>query len=280
MNDQAKPLSGALNAYDAAPVGTRFPVFSALVDQARQDRYHQTTDINGAVFAGTADISIFAQDVFRAIAKAGLPNDGRILVRQRLFQTGRVALGEILSVEAEVGPYGEGPRGRYLNCHIAFRRANQTVPLRMMTEHLLPFDEVPAPGAKMPGKKPAGGAEDPRAGMAAVGSLKLSPEKVMGYSEEAGNQIHFDPEFAASRGYRTPLAQGPMQLTAMHGAIVARAMPWEMDLETRFLRPVFWDDELSLFSDPERRMYRCVDGHGKLTAEAVLHHLTTVDMEP
>jgi acyl dehydratase len=275
MNDQAKPLSGALNAYDAAPVGTRFPVFFALVDQARQDRYHQTTDINGAVFAGLADISIFAQDVFRAIAKAGLPNDGRILVRQRLFQTGRVALGEVLSVEVEVGPYDEGPRGRYLTCHIAFRRANQTVPLRMVTQHLLPYDEAPTPGAKTPGK-----AEDPRAGMEVVGALKLSPEKVMGYSEEVGNRIHFDPEFAASRGYRMPLAQGPMQLTAMHGAIVAQAMPWEMDLEIRFLRPVFWDGELTLYSDPERRVYRCIDGNGKLTAEAVLHHLTTVDMEP
>lgn len=277
MNDQVKQLSGTLNAYDAAPSGTRFPVFSSRVDRARQDRYHAATDIAGEIFREVADVSIFAQDVSRAIAKAGLPNDGRVLVRQRLFQTGRIALDEALSVEAEVGAYGEGPRGRILNCHIAFRRANQTVPLRMVTEHLLPYDEVPAAksGAPSSAKRP-----DPRDGMQAVGSLHLSPEKVMGYAEEVGNQIHFVPEFAASRGYRAPLAQGLMQLTALHGAIVGRALPWEMDLEIRFLRPVFWDAELTLYSDPDGGLYRCVNQDSKLTAEAVLRHLTTVDMEP
>lgn len=276
MNDQAKTLSGALNAYDGCPAGTRFPVFSSHVDQARQARYHRNTDVAGGDFADLADISVFAQDVSRAIAGAGLPNDGRVLVCQRLFQTGRIRLGEALSVEGEIGPYGEGPRGRHLNCRIAFRRANRTVPLRMVTEHLLPYGEAPAPR----NKAAAAQREDPRTGMSPVGALSLSPEKVMGYAEEVGNQIHSDPAFAQSRGYRAPLAQGLMQLTAMHGAIVRRAMPWEMDLETRFLRPVFWDSQLTLYSDPAGRLYRCIDQDGKLTAEARLHHLTTQDMEP
>ncbi|NQV61863.1 MAG: hypothetical protein HQ502_19505 [Alphaproteobacteria bacterium] len=276
MNDQAKPLSGALSAYDETPAGTRFPVFSSHVDQVRQAHYHRTTDVTGADFANLADVSVFAQDVSRAITKAGLPNDGRVLVRQRLFQTGRIRLGEALSVEGEVGPYGEGPRGRYLTCRVAFRRADRTVPLRMATEHLLPYDEAP----KAPGKAAAAKREDPRIGMQPVGNLNLNPEKVMGYAKEVGNKIHSDPEFAQSRGYRAPLAQGLMQLTALHGAIVKRAMPWEMDLETRFLRPVFWDSQLTLYSDPLGRLYRCIDQDGKLTAEATLHHLTTQDMEP
>jgi hypothetical protein len=53
-----------------------------------------------------------------------------------------------------------------------------------------------------------------------------------------------------------------------------------MDLDTRFMRPVFWDGELTLYADPDRRCYRCIDQDGKLTAEAVVHHLTTEDMEP
>ncbi|MDA1099300.1 MAG: MaoC family dehydratase [Proteobacteria bacterium] len=276
MNDQAKTLGGALNAYDDAPVGTRFPVFSSHIDQARQAHYHQTTDISGALFDGLADVSIFAQDVSRAVTMAGLPNDGRVLVCQRLFQTGRIRLGEALSVEGEIGPYGEGPRGRYLTCHVAFRRANGTVPLRMATEHLLPYDETPAVRKKTAAAK----RDDPRLGMQSVGNLKLNPEKVMGYAKEVGNKIHSDPVFARSRGYRAPLAQGLMQLTALHGVIVQRAMPWEMDLETRFLRPVFWDDQLTLYSDPAGRLYRCIDQDGKMTAEAKLHHLTTRDMEP
>ncbi len=275
MNDQTKSLSGALAAYDASPAGTRFPVFTSHVGRARQDHYHHTTDVSGEDFADLADVSVFAQDVSRAVTKAGLPNDGRVLVRHRLFQTGRIRLDEVLQVEGEIGPYGEGPRGRFLNCRTAFRRANRTVPLRMATEHLLPYGQAPAVRRKGAGKR-----EDPRFGMQAVGSLNLSPEKVMGYAKEVGNRIHSDPEFARSRGYRAPLAQGLMQLTALHGAIVRRAMPWEMDLEARFLRPVFWDSQLTLYSDPLGRLYRCIDQDGKLTAEAKLHHLTTQDMEP
>lgn len=274
MNDRPKTLTGVLKAYDASPAGTRFPVFVSHVDRARQDHYHRTTDVRSEVFADLADVSILAQDVSRAVSKAGLPNDGRVLVSQRLFQTGRINLNEVLSVEGEIGPYGAGPRGRYLNCHTAFRRANRTVPLRMVTKHLLPYGEAPQR------KAAAATRQDPRLGMEPVGSLKLSPEKVMGYAREVGNKIHFDPEFAQARGYRAPLAQGLMQLTALHGAIVERATPWEMDLETRFLRPVFWDSELTLYSDPAGRLYRCVDQDGKLTAEAKVHHLTTQDMEP
>ena len=275
MNDQAKILSGALNAYDASPAGTRFPVFSSYIDRARQSHYHHTTGVSGAAFADLVDVSVFAQDVSRAIAKAGLPNDGRVLVRQRVFQTGHIRLDEVLSVEGEIGPYGEGPRGRYLTCRVAFRRADRTVPLRMATEHLLPYGEAPARRRKAAAKR-----EDPRLGMQPVGSLKLNPENVMGYAKEVGNQIHFDPEFAQSRGYRAPLAQGLMQLTALHGAIVKRAMPWEMDVEICFLRPVFWDSQLTLYAGLAGQVYRCIDQDGKLTAEATLHHLTAQDMEP
>ncbi len=273
-NDQQRTLSGALGAYNQVGEGTSLPPLTTSVDRKRQDRYHRNADVAGAAFADVADVSIFAQDVSRVIAGAGLPNDGRVLVRQRIFQTGRVKLDHELRVEAVVGPYGEDARGRYLNCEVAFRRRDRTVPLRMATEHLLPFAELPSR------KSSPNGRADPRDGMEEVGSLHLTPEKVTGYASEVGNQIHTDPAFAEARGYRAPIAQGLMQLTALHGVIVNQAVPWEMDLEIRFLRPAFWDVELTLLADPERRRFRCVDQDGKATAEAVLHHLTTEDMEP
>ena len=278
IKDQAKDLSGALNAYDGATAGTRFPVLSSHVDQARQDRHHHAAnvgeDVTGAAFGAIADATIFAQDISRVIVNAGLPDDGRVLIRQRIFQTGRVRLDEVLTVEAEVQPFGESTRGRHLHCTTAFRRADQTVPLRMATEHILPF-------ATPPEKSPSNADRpDPVAGMDVVGGLMLNPDKVASYAEEVGNKIHTDPEVAQSRGFRAPIAQGLMQLTALHGAIVSYAMPWEMDLDTRFIRPAFWDSELTLYADPDRRCYRCIDQDGKLTAEAVLHHLTVEDMEP
>ncbi len=274
MNDQANILSDELNAYDRVSEGTRWPAMLTHVDGERQERYHQILAVDGAIFGTLADVSIFAQDVSRTIAKAGLPNDGRILLSQRIFQTGYVRLGEELSVEAEVGPDSDGPRGRYLTCNIGFRRTNRAVALRMVTQYLLPFAKVP----DLP--RTTTTPLDPAQGMEVVGCLELTPEKVAEFSQEVGNLLHSDPEYARSRGFRAPIAQGLTQLIAMHSAVVNQAMPWEMDLQTRFVRPVFWDSKLVLYADPGRRLYRCVDQHGKMTAEATLNHLTIVDMEP
>ncbi len=274
MNDQANTLSDELNAYDRVSEGTRWPTMLTHVDGERQERYHQILAVDGGLFGTLADVSIFAQDVSRVIAKAGFPNDGRILLSQRILQTGYVCLDEELYVEAEAGPDSDGPRGRYLICHVGFRRTNQAVALRLVTQYLLPFAKV----TDLP--KSAAIHPDPTQGMEVVGCLELTPEKVAEFSQEVGNLLHSDPEYARSRGFRAPIAQGLTQLIAMHGAVVNQAMPWEMDLQARFVRPVFWDSELVLYADPGRRLYRCVDQHGKMTAEATMNHLTIVDMEP
>ena len=274
MNDQAKTLSDELHAYDRVSEGTRWPTMLTHVDGERQERYHQILAVDGAIFGTLADVSILAQDVSRVIAKAGFPNNGRILLSQRIFQTGYVCLDEELYVEAEVGPDSDGPRGRYLTCHVGFRRTNQAVALRLVTQYLLPFAEAP----NLP--RTTITPPDPAQGMEVVGRLELTPANVAEFAQEAGNLIHLDPEYAYARGFRAPIAQGLMQLTAIHSAVVKQAMPWEMDLHTRFVRPVFWDSELVLYADPGRRLYRCVDQHGKMTAEATLNHLTIVDMEP
>ncbi|SVB67108.1 uncharacterized protein METZ01_LOCUS219962, partial [marine metagenome] len=228
MNDQANILSDELNAYDRVSEGTRWPAMLTHVDGERQERYHQILAVDGAIFGTLADVSIFTQDVSRTIAKAGFPNDGRILLSQRIFQTGYVRLGEELSVEAEVGPDSDGPRGRYLTCNIGFRRTNRAVALRMVTRYLLPFAKVP----DLP--RTTTTPLDPAQGMEVVGCLELTPENVTKFAQEAGNLIHSDPEYAHARGFRAPIAQGLMQLTAMHSAVVKQAMPWEMDLQTRF----------------------------------------------
>ena len=274
MNDQAKTLSDELHAYDRVSEGTRWPTMLTHVDGERQARFHRILAVDGAIFGTLADVSIFAQDVSRVIAKAGFPNNGRILLSQRIFQTGYVCLDEELYVEAEVGSDCDGPRGRYLTCHVGFRRTNQAVALRLVTQYLLPFAE--APNLPRTTIIPS----DPAQGMEVVGRLELTPANVAEFAQEAGNLIHSDPEYAYARGFRAPIAQGLMQLTAIHSAVVKQAMPWEMDLHTRFVRPVFWDSELVLYADPGRRLYRCVDQHGKMTAEATLNHLTIVDMEP
>ncbi|MDP6342338.1 MAG: MaoC/PaaZ C-terminal domain-containing protein [Alphaproteobacteria bacterium] len=275
MTDNGSDLAGELNAYDGAPAGTRLPPFEIAVSPERQKQHHAVSDVDGGPFGAWADVSIFCQANAEATRRAGLPNDGRLHTRHRVLQAGYIRLDEALTIQGEIAPYRDGPRGRVLNCHFTFRRADGTVPLRMETEHLLPYREPPLPDRR---RQAAGG--DDADGMRPIGALRITPEKVAGFSPEGGNLIHHDEAFARARGYRAPLAQGLMQLAALHGVIARQGLPWEMDLEIRFRRPVFWDSTLEIMASADGRRLCCLNEDGKATATAELRHLTTESMEP
>ncbi len=258
---------GDLGAWDDIPAGYRFPDFQVTVDRARQDAYHAATDVDGDRFGDRADVSIFAQDTSIAAGRAGLPKDGRIHTRHQIRQSAPIAVGDRLTLRGRVEPFGRSPRGRVLHCAFDFIAADGGRPLTMRADYLLPtggVDRTPAP-------RPTAAA-NPRAGFASVGACQLTPEKVAAYSREVGNRIHFDPAFAAERGFRAPLAQGLMQVTAVMGAIAATGAPSVLDLELWFRRPLFWDDRFEVLADPGRRRFRCVGPSGKPSGDAVRRH--------
>lgn len=257
---------GDLSAWNDIPAGYRFPDFQVAVDRARQNAYHRAADVDTDRFGGHADVSIFAQDTSIAAGRAGLPKDGRIHTRHRIQQTAPIAIGDILTLRGRVEPFGQSPRGRVLHCAFDFIAADDSVPLTMQADYLLPAGSTPPPTSRPTAT------EDPRAGLTTVGACQLTPAKVTAYSREAGNRIHFDPAFAAERGFRAPLAQGLMQVTAVMGAIVERGAPSALDLELQFRRPLFWDDRFEVLADPERRLFRCIGPSGKPSGEAVLRH--------
>jgi len=267
-------LAGALDAYYEAGEGMALPRFRTGVDAARQAHYHRCCEIDGGGFAGQADVTILAQDNSRATTKASLPNDGRVHTRQVIRQRQPVPVGEALVVTGRIGGYRDSRRGRLLTCLFAYLRSDGSVPLEMECEYLLPFAEPPP--APAPGDAPRQGrGSPPDAGAwTTATTLALTPARVTAYSEEVGNQIHFDPEFARARGYRAPLAQGLMQLTCMHAALVAAlGAPAGMDLEVRFLRPVFWDDTLQIQHTRDHRLFRCSTDDSRSTAEMTVARL-------
>ncbi|HZD26586.1 MAG TPA: MaoC family dehydratase [Alphaproteobacteria bacterium] len=266
-------LAGELNAYDDAPEGTQLARFQTGVDRRRQAHYHACTGIASEAFGEVADVTILAQDNSRATTRAGLPNDGRVHIRHVIRQRGRVRLGEELVINGRIGPYRQTRRGKLLTCLFGFLRGDASVPLEMETEYLLPFAAPPA--ARPAAERAARPADaDPLAGMTLTGELVLTPERVTGYSSEVGNRIHFDPEFAKAAGYEAPLAQGLMELTALHGALVQEfGPPEQIDLEVRFLRPVTWEAALEIVRDAEARTWRCVGADGRVTAEMTVSRL-------
>lgn len=272
MTDPADPgreLIGELNAYDAAAEGTVLPRFQVSVDRGRQRRYHRACGIDTKRFGDIADVTILAQDNAVALTRADLPNDGRIHTRHVVRQRQVILLNEPLVLNGRIAGYRNSHRGRFLTCTFAFLRPDLTVPLEMEGEYLLPF-ETPDPG---PRKRTARASD--QTSFEEIGALALTPEKVREYSKEVGNDIHFDPAFARARGYRAPLTQGLMLLTAMHGALISKVgMPQELDLDIEFRRPVFWDQKLPIVADSDTRTLRCLNDDDKVAAEATIQHLT------
>jgi acyl dehydratase len=235
--------------------GFRFPALEARVTAERRRLHHRCCDVPEGRFGDLADVSIFGQDTALAAVAAGLPLDGRIHLRCVLRQAAAIALGERLRLEGRVLPYGPSPRGRLLNAAFAFRRADGSLPLEIEMQYLLPG---PATGERAMRETEA------PAAFAPLAALALTPEKVTGYSAEVGNLIHFDVAFARAAGFRAPLAQGQMQVTAALGALAAQGLPDAFTLDSRFLRPLHWDERATIEATADRSRLRFVAPDGRV----------------
>ena len=76
---------------------------------------------------------------------------------------------------------------------------------------------------------------------------RLVPEDVAAFSDEAENLIHSDPQVARRFGYRAPIAAGLMASHFMMEMLARPGTVERLEMEIRFLRPMFWDDELRIF---------------------------------
>ena len=251
-----------MKGWDAVAEGFRFPTLEACVTAERQRRHHQACDVPEGAFGGRADPSILGQDTALAAVKAGLPLDGRIHLRCLIRQRRPVALGERLRLEGRVLPFGPSPRGRLLNAAFTFHDSAGAEPLEMEMHYLLPG---PPTGERGPRE-----AEAAPAAFAPIAAMALTPEKVMAYSSEAGNLIHFDVDFAKAAGFRAPLAQGQMQVTAALGALAAAGLPEAFTLDSRFLRPLHWDERATVEATADRRRLRFLTADGRVAGTAEL----------
>jgi len=226
----------------------RLPPFETAITRARQARYHACCEVDGALFGDRADFSILGNDCLRAYNAAGLEIDGTVHLTQRFVRHANIAIDAPLVVRGRIATAEQTPKGRQLLYVFEVHGPDGAVAVTSEMGFLEADAAAlsPGPPARARTKRPAESTE----GLAPLACKRLTPERVMGYSEEVGNRIHFEPEFAQAIGYRAPIAQGQMSITWMVEVLEAAGAPARLELSARFLRPLFWDDSVEIKGAP------------------------------
>ncbi len=242
-----------------------FPDRTATRTRAYQERKLRACDVDPALYGDALETGLFGQDCFKAMTAGGVVLDGMVHMAQRFELRRPARLGDTLHQRGWVASDEEHPRGRRIVQIFEFLTRQGTVSARAEMFRLKPDPEKMGAGV---GARRA--SEDPRAGMIQIAEKTMRPQDVTAFSEDVGNLIHFDPDFAGRYGYRAPISQGIQTMVWMMGALAARACPTRLDVTARFARPVHWDDAVTLWRDERNAapaVLRAVNADGKLAAE-------------
>lgn len=240
-----------------------------------QDSRLLACGVDPVSYGDQAAASLFGQDCFKAMREAGHQVDGLVQTEQRFKQVQPIAVGEPLTQRGWIEAYDEVERGHRLHRTFEFVRHDGLVALVADVIGLVPDKEKWATAAAKAGKRTP---SDPREGFAPVAEKTMTPEDVTLFSSDVGNLIHFEPDFAANLGYRAPLAQGLQTMVWMMGRLTEDGPPVSFELSASFRRPVFWDDEASLWQrkgeDGFIDRLRALNAAGNLTAELTVASLS------
>tara|TARA_E500000305_G_scaffold73043_1_gene58897 strand:- start:850 stop:1674 length:825 start_codon:yes stop_codon:yes gene_type:complete len=255
--------------------GFRFPERPVIRTRDYQDSRLLACGVDPALYGDQAAAGLFGQDCFKAMRAAGHQVDGLVQTEQRFRQVEPIAVGETVTQRGWIEAYEEVPRGHRLHRTFEFVLKDGTVALTADVIGLVPDKEKWAAAAK---KAPQSAPSDPRDGHALVSEKSMTPEDVTLFSSDVGNLIHFEPDFAANLGYRAPLAQGLQTMVWMMGKLTEDGPPASFELAASFRRPVFWDEEASLWLHRAKTGFidrmRALNAGGKMTAELTVSSLS------
>lgn len=245
-------------------VGHVLPEWPSVVDVARQGRYHAAARIDPALFGDVVDASVLANDCLHGARPRDALGAKRLHAGVRVRQAAPIPLGAPLAVAATVEALVPAKRGRYIHIDFAFRTSDGATPVRIDHKSLI-LDPTPLPkNARSAPPPPAEGFETTRA-------LQLTPEMVSGYSWEFPHlDGHHDQAAAEAIGMRAPIAQGLMGFTLLFAERTRMGAARAFDVEARFTRPIFWDEELRLQARGDRE-FRALNPAGKTVSELVVH---------
>ncbi|MGZ0186573.1 MAG: hypothetical protein ACKVH0_00960 [Alphaproteobacteria bacterium] len=245
-------------------VGHALPLWETSVTAERQATYHKYAAIDGSLYGAMADASVLANDCLHGARPREALGAKRLHAGVRVRQTAPLSLGTPLTVAATVEALRPAKRGRYIHIDFAFQQADGATPIRIDHKSLI-LDPTPLP------KNAASQPPAPETGYEEVRRLQLTPEMVSGYSFEFPHlEGHHDPEAAARIGMRAPIAQGLMGFTLLLAERMRIGAAQRFDVEASFVRPIFWDEELSLEARGDTE-FRALNPAGKTVSELLIH---------
>lgn len=245
-------------------IGHELQIWRTGVDAERQGRYHAAAGIDAGLFGDAVDASVLANDCLHGARPRDQLGAKRLHAGVRVRQSAPVPLGAPLDVVARVDDLVPAKRGRYIHIDFQFRLADGSTPIRIDHRSLI-LDPTPLPkNAASKPPAPADAFHDLR-------QLQLTPEMVSGYSWEFPHlEGHHDPEAAARIGMRAPIAQGLMGFTLLFAERAKRGRPTTFDVEAAFVRPIFWDDALTLQAQGDSDL-RAINSDGKTVSTLRVH---------
>ena len=240
--------------------GFAFETVEFAVERGFQQAKLRAAGLDAGRYGDLADPTFLGHGALKAMHESGISLLGQVHMTQRFRLHRAVRVEEPLTVAGEVTRIDTVPRGRQVWCRFSYRdREGREV---CQTER---SGLRPDPARKRgPGGGSAASADGD--GFKQIAEHRLTPEGVAAYSDDSMNAIHNDPEVAARFGFRAPIAAGLMGIHYYIAALAGDGTPERLNLAIRFLRPMFWDDRLSLHRRNGRM--RLVNPDGKPVSEA------------
>lgn len=226
--------------------GHEFPEHRLVVTSEYQHALHGFCDIPQSFYGDRADPTFLARYTIKVIGStmfACHPDRGYVHMVHRIRQHAPAKLDTPVTVRGCFTEIEPVPRGWIM--HGAFDYyAEDGTHLMTVEPQALMADQtrMPDKSAKKPERAP--GAADE--GFDVITRKQCTPEKVLGYCGDTNNKIHTDPEYAKGFGFRAPITAGNQIVNYQLEALSKDRMPDSFDVSIRFLRPVFWDDAISM----------------------------------
>jgi acyl dehydratase len=253
----------------------KYPEYEVCVDAKEQATKLSCCNIAPDVYGDYADVTHFAVETILAAKRGGASINGSVHVSQDFEVRAPVKLGETLTLRGEVTSVEPVPKGDMVACRFEFVRPNGDVPL-VLGRTSLRADPSRMHAPKNTQRRAKTSPEPSNLQLAS--SHQLEPEKVARYSDEADNLIHSDPAVAKQFGFEKPIAGGLMAVRYMMSHLWRNGPVASLNMSVRFMRPMFWDDELKLHVSeaPAQQLVMLRGRDGKAANQAVVREVTYV----
>lgn len=255
-------------------VGRRLTERTLLVEASVQSDVLRLCGIDPSIYGGQIDPAAFVRLAIDEGVRNGMSIHGGVHLSERLVQHRPGILGERLNVSGEILDVQAVPRGTLVIGNTLFLGDDGKAVVSILRHSLRPGPDITCVPASSAAAAPSPAITDPGL-LARLSTVQLTPSVVRAFSNP-DNPIHFDPELARQRGYRSPIAGGALCVRYLTAEIWRHHAPRSLSLEIRFRRPVFWDDACDVMVDVRVGRWTAIGlaVRGKMAIDARIEEMT------